>query len=244
MKLLDLTLPTAAENLALDEALLELVDQADEAADESNFNVLRLWEPTQTMVVVGRASKVAEEVDIAFCESNQIEILRRCSGGASIVTGPGCLMYSVVLSLHRHPELRMIERAHSFVLEMIRSGLVDAGIEVQRQGTSDLTIGDRKFSGNSLRCKRNAILYHGTLLCEMNLEPIFGCLRTAPRQPEYRAQRDHHEFVANLDEGPNRVRSQLIASWSADEPLATWPQAETFKLAKERYSNDSWNFRL
>ena len=56
MYLLDLTLPTPAENVALDEALLE----AAEAGDCPS--VLRLWEPRETFVVVGRSSRVAEEV--------------------------------------------------------------------------------------------------------------------------------------------------------------------------------------
>ena len=50
MKLLELTLPTPAENLALDEALLDAAE-AGELPDE----VLRLWEPSQPLVVVGRS---------------------------------------------------------------------------------------------------------------------------------------------------------------------------------------------
>jgi lipoate-protein ligase A len=49
MKLLDLTLPTPAENLALDEALLDAAE-AGELPDE----VLRLWEFPQAVVVIGR----------------------------------------------------------------------------------------------------------------------------------------------------------------------------------------------
>ena len=55
MKLLDLTLPDAAENLALDEALL------DEFA--ACGDVLRLWEAERPAVIIGRASRWATEVD-------------------------------------------------------------------------------------------------------------------------------------------------------------------------------------
>ena len=247
-KLLELTLPTAAENLAIDEALLELVDQADDADDPRASDIFRLWEPTHPFVVIGRASKVAEEIDLAYCSQNGIAVHRRCSGGASVVALPGCLMYAAVLSLHRHPELRMIERAHSFVLERIQTGLNQAGLATAMDGTSDLTIerdsgAKRKISGNSLRCKRNAVLYHGTILCEADLEMISRCLRTAPRQPEYRDGREHADFIANINVPTSGIRSRLIDCWDIDDKLNLWPVDETRRLVTERYSSDAWNLR-
>ena len=98
MKLLDLTLETPAANLALDEALLETADEGADAGE-----VLRIWESPQPLVVVGRASRVADEVDEASCRAQGIPVLRRCSGGAAVVVGPGCLMYALVLSSRLRP---------------------------------------------------------------------------------------------------------------------------------------------
>ena len=50
------------------------------------------------MVVIGRSSRTADEVDLEYCRAEGIPVLRRCSGGAAVVVGPGCLMYSVVLA--------------------------------------------------------------------------------------------------------------------------------------------------
>ncbi|HEV3417181.1 MAG TPA: lipoate--protein ligase family protein, partial [Pirellulales bacterium] len=113
MQLLDLTLDTPAENLALDEALLLL---EAEAAGEPH-EVLRLWEPLQFAVVVGSSSRVAAEVAPDACRVRGIEVLRRTSGGAAVVIGPGCLMYSLILSRKLRPEQRAIDGAHCFVLE-------------------------------------------------------------------------------------------------------------------------------
>ncbi len=104
MKLLEITLPTPAENLALDEALLLAAEESGHAQE-----VLRLWEPASPMVVVGRASRVTEEVDVDACRELDIPIFRRSSGGATIITGPGCLMYAVVLGYEHRPQLRMID---------------------------------------------------------------------------------------------------------------------------------------
>jgi lipoate-protein ligase A len=238
MNLLDLTLDTPAENLALDEALLEEAEASGQPTE-----LLRLWEPRQTMVVIGRASQVNVEVNLAECQRRQIPILRRCSGGAAIVAGSGCLMYSVVLSYDLRPALRMIEQAHRCVLGVVASAVSQIVPGVEHLGSSDLTLGGRKFSGNSLRCKRDHLLYHGTLLYDFPLELIANCLGTPPRQPEYRAGRGHGSFVMNLPADAQALRNQLKQSWNITGETTDWPAEQVQQLVAQRYSQDDWNFR-
>lgn len=242
MTLFDLTLPTAAENLALEEALL---DDAERGAGPNA--ILRLWEPVAPCVVVGRSSRVQEEVRVAACARHQIPILRRCSGGAAIVTGPGCLMYAVILPYARYPQLRVLEQAHRYVLGIMSQAISQALDPVERVvlcGTSDLAIGERKFSGNSLRCKRDHLLYHGTILYDFPLDLIAQCLGTPPRQPAYRAQRDHAAFVTNINADGAALRARVADAWQADRRCETWPREVVAALVAGRYSQDSWNLRF
>ena len=164
MRLLDLTLPLR-ENLALDGVL-------DRPNTPSDREVLRFWEPAEPMVVVGRSSRLAAEVRLDYCRQHGIPVLRRPSGGAAIVTGPGCLMYALVLSYALRPPLRAVDYAHSFVLGMMAAALGQRTPGVCCRGISDLVVGDLKFSGNSVRCKRQYLLYHGTLLYDFPLGRI------------------------------------------------------------------------
>lgn len=239
MRLLDLTLPTVAENLALDEALIEAAE-AGQLADE----VLRLWESPDLAVVVGRASRVADEVRRDACAAAGVPVFRRASGGATVVIGPGCLMYAVLLDSARHPGLAMIEVAHQLVLGRLVAALQPLMPEIMFQGTSDLTWGDRKFSGNSLRCKRGHVLYHGTILYDFPLLCVPELLGTPPRQPDYRAGRSHDDFVTNLPLTAAQLRNALIETWEAHEPLVDWPRALTADLATRRYLSAEWNERL
>jgi lipoate---protein ligase len=239
MLLLDLTLDTPAENLALDEALL----QAAEAAGQPQ-EVLRLWESPQFAVVVGSSSRVATEVALDACRSRGIHVLRRTSGGAAVIIGPGCLMYSLVLSRQLRPEQRAIDRAHHFALDAIVGAIGRLVPGVARRGTSDLVISDRKFSGNSLRMKREHLLYHGTLLYNFPLDLIAACLATPPRQPAYRHGRAHGEFVTNLPLDAGSLRSALIAAFDAHEDQSDWPRDLTTQLAAEKFASASWTDRL
>jgi lipoate-protein ligase A len=238
MQLLDLTLGTPAENLALDEALLDAA-QAGECGE-----VLRLWESPQPLVVVGRASEVAVEVNLDVCRQREIPVLRRTSGGAAVVAGPGCLLYAVVLSYELRPELRMIDQAHRFVLETIAGGLKSCVPTVARRGISDLTVDGRmKCSGNSLRASRSHVLYHGTLLYDFPLALVGQLLLTPPRQPDYREQRAHGDFVANLPMSVSELRRAVTNVWGFPHAMDRWPQARTAHLAAEKYSTEAWNLR-
>ncbi len=111
MQLLDLTLPTPAENLAGDEALL------DWRETEPGPDILRFWTPDRHFVVVGYANKVAREVDVEACRARQIPILRRCTGGGAVLQGPGCLNYALILNIERWPGLRSITQTNCFIMQ-------------------------------------------------------------------------------------------------------------------------------
>ncbi len=235
MEYLDLTLATPQENIALDEALLDEAETAEQPSE-----CLRVWEPAEPMVVVGRNSKVDGEVNTDFCRTGGIPILRRASGGCAIVTGPGCLMYAVVLSYRERPELRQLDEAHRFVLDTVLKALRPLIANVDRQGTCDLVVGPNKFSGNSLRCRRNALLYHGTLLYDFPLELVSKCLKQPPREPEYRAGREHASFVMNLPVSAEAMKDGLQIAWNADKVRRVWPEDEVRRTVQARTKQKAW----
>ena len=239
MQLLHYTHPTAAGNLAIDEALLDYAE-----ANEDHPELLRLWEPNQTMVVLGRSSPVEIETNRSYCEANQIEIIRRCSGGQTIVTGPGCLMYAVLLDYRRRPELRMLDRAHEFVIGKMKTAIQTLGIPVGMKGTSDLTFQGRKFSGNALRCKRNWLIYHGTLLCDFDLNLSAKCLGKPIREPDYREGRSHLEFLTQLPTTTEKLSEAITSEWSSGPRAESWPRELTTNLMQLKYQQDEWNFKI
>lgn len=230
MRYLDKTLCTLEENLALDEALLEEAEASDRPQE-----TLRVWESTRMAIVLGRSSRIPDEVHVDVCRRQRIPIARRISGGASVVIGPGCLMYAVVLSLDERPALRRVTQAHRFVLGTLAEALRSLLPGIRAGGTSDLVLDNRKFSGNSLRIGRRYVLYHGTLLYAFPLEWIDRLLAMPPREPPYRQGRSHVEFLTNLPLGPAVLRDVLVSAWNAVEPCVEWPRERTARLVAERY---------
>jgi lipoate-protein ligase A len=236
MRYLDLTLPSAAENLALDEALLDAAETAGRPLE-----TLRFWESAAPMVVVGRSSRLDDEVFRDVCRACGVPVLRRSSGGAAILAGPGCLMYAWVLSYEKRPDLRPLDNAHHFVLKTISAALETLRPGVHCAGTSDLALGDKKISGNSARCRHGHFLYHGTLLHDFPLAQINRFLKPPPRMPDYRKGRNHELFVTNLNVPAKAIRSAMANAWKAAEPCTDWPRELTTRLAMEKYSQAAWN---
>ena len=245
MKRIDLTLENPVANIAFDEALLEVAEGTEEHGE-----VLRLWQPTSPMVVLGRSSPWQTEVNHSFCSEHQIPIVRRCSGGQSIVTGPGCLMYAVLLDYRARPELRSLSQAHHFVMTKMQVAVESLGISADLSGTSDLTVGGQKVSGNALRCKRDWLVYHGTMICDLDIDLIANCLGDPIRQPEYRQQRDHRSFLAQLDTSVSELMEAIAVTWAADfetDPnvaALTAVQKKCEQLTDDKYSTVKWNQKV
>jgi lipoate-protein ligase A len=239
MKHLDLTLPSPAENLACDEALL---DWCEENGGEE---VLRFWEAPEIFAVAGYANKIAAEVNVATCEEKKIPIFRRCSGGGTVLQGAGCLNYALILRIAENSPLASISSANQFIMERNRATLETLlGKTVKVRGHTDLATKGLKFSGNSQRRKKNFLLFHGTFLLNFDLALVGQFLRMPSKEPDYRHGRSHDEFLTNLNFSAAEVRGALKKAWNATEELRDFPKSETQKLAAEKYSADVWNFKF
>jgi lipoate-protein ligase A len=222
-RLLNLTLPSPIENLALDEALL------DELDDVGGDPILRFWESDRYFVVLGPSCRLIDDVDIDACEADGVAVLRRASGGGTVLQGPGCLSYAFVLPLTLYPQLANIRSTNEFILERIAATLHRWEPGTVFLGTSDLSIDGRKISGNAQRRKRNALLFHGTILYAMQGTLIARYLKQPARQPEYREDRPHGAFLRTIDVSPNDLKQAIAGVWGADVPLDVWPETRMAK---------------
>lgn len=240
MKYLNLTLKTPAENLACDEALLNVCENGL-IQDE----ILRFWEPKQHFVVLGYSNRVKLEVNDVVARNFKIPIFRRSSGGGTVLQGPGCLNYSLILRIDRSPKLSNLIKTNHYVLSRHQKSLTQLlGQPVHIQGISDLTVDNFKFSGNAQRRKKKFLLYHGTLLLKMDLNLIETVLKMPPKEPDYRKERRHLQFVTNIDCDRSEIIRSFKKVWRAEDSLEMRFGKEIKTLAKEVYSSRDWNYKF
>ena len=239
MHYLDLTLPTPHHNLACDEALLDLCETGYDT------EILRFWEPDDYFVVLGYTNKIATEVNVAACQAQQVPLLRRTSGGGTVLQGPGCLNYSLILKASGDGPLSGITETNAYIMQRQRQAITEVvGADVEVQGITDLTWKGRKFSGNAQRRKRHYLLFHGTFLLHFDLARVEQLLRSPSREPAYRQARSHKEFLTNIKVPGGAVQDSLKKTWGAAELLDVVPFQTIEHLVQEKYLAGEWTYKF
>jgi len=236
MKFLDLSFDQPAANLACDEALLQLMESHPVRGD-----CLRVWEAKQYFVVLGHSNRLLSDVNFAACSTDRIAILRRISGGGTVLQGPGCLNYSLILDTDGHG-LKNAKDTFAFVLNRHRD-LVEnlVGAPSRIEGISDITRDGLKLSGNAQYRKARFALVHGTFLLNFDLSLMERYLPVPVRQPEYRKGRSHSEFITNLRLDPALLCERLKNAWEARDVFADLPLARIDQLVHDRYGCAEWS---
>ncbi len=182
----------AAECLSRERCLHEM-------AETRGIEYVWVWEVEMYSVVMGRSPDCVFEVNHEACESAGVPVLRRESGGRTVLLGKGCLNYTLIL---RCDESGLNER-YRLILDAV---LEAAGVGGARQESTDLTVRGRKFGGCAQRRRRRTLLHHGTLLYDFDITSAARFLTEPRRQPGYRAGRAHSDFLTNAGVHPDFAR--------------------------------------
>jgi lipoate-protein ligase A len=233
----DLTLPSVAEDLALDEAMLLEADAGRSPP------LVRFWEARDSAVVLGASRRLRDDVLVDACRADGVPVLRRSSGGGTVVVGPGALNVTVILPEAAAPGLSAVDLAQRYVLERIAASIRRAGPPVTVRGHGDLTLGDRKCGGSAQRRLQHWFLVHCSILYQFAIERIPRYLTIPARQPAYRQGRGHADFLVNL----GLTRQALVDALRPD-PASGWDTSPELGgalgrvpgLMAEKYANPAW----
>ena len=231
---------TPEENIAFDELLLEKAEKGETG------ETLRFWSSRGHFIVTGRSSKVADDCHLRSCHRNNVRIIRRISGGGTVLQGAGCLNYSLVLSYDRDPDYRNISTSYRSILGGIMDTLKPKGVDAGFAPLSDLTLDGKKFSGNAQARKHRYFLHHGTFLYDFDLEIMRMFLKHPGREPAYRKKRAHEEFLTNIPLSGDELKD-VVAGAFCPTGVSSWePSSKDItrlgELVRKKFTCDSWNY--
>ena len=170
-RLLDTGARSAAENMALDETLLEL------KAVEKIPPTLRFLQFSNPTVLVGHHQSVEEEVRLDYCQTQGIEINRRLTGGGALYWGIKELGWEIYISKEDPRIPSRIEDLYRRMGEAASLGLRHLGIRAYFRPRNDIEIQGRKISGTGGTELSRAILFQGTLLVDFDVDEMLRALR-------------------------------------------------------------------
>jgi lipoate-protein ligase A len=161
----------------------------------------------------------------------------------------------LILKIEEGGPLRTISLANRFIMERNAAALEEAHrghckmqnaeCKIQIEGCTDLALNGFKFSGNAQRRKKRFLLFHGTFLLNFDLAQIEKFLSQPARQPDYRRNRSHRDFLRNFAVPAEVVKQALRRVWRADDSSGRLVPQETIALlARDKYATDSWNLKF
>ncbi|MDR2839938.1 MAG: lipoate--protein ligase family protein [Paludibacter sp.] len=236
MKILVSTYQSAEENLAAEEFLLS------QTADD--FILLYINDKT---VILGNNQITENEVNAAYCRTNNIKITRRISGGGAVFHDLGNINYSFI----GNKNSKTLALNNEF-LKPIINVLHSLNIPVEQGKRNDLWLNGLKIGGTASHFSRNRYLFHGTLLYDSNLDTLQKALSANNIDETLRGTPSVHSAVGNIKEHCKDDFNTFFANFSAKiiEDLNAdkyyFSTGETLiieQLAKEKYRADTWNFR-
>lgn len=171
-RLLDLPPLTAAENMALDEVLLEL---KGEGADVPN--TLRFLQFSPRAVLVGFHQSVAEEVRVSYCRDNGIDINRRITGGGGLLFDESQIGWEIICDKAFFDLVVPTDRLFRELCRPVVAALRAMGIDARFRPRNDIEVAGRKLSGTGGTDHEGAFLFQGTLLTDFDVETMLKSLR-------------------------------------------------------------------
>jgi lipoate-protein ligase A len=117
-------------------------------------------------VVVGKNQVVENEVNLAYCKDNNIQVFRRPTGGGCVYADERNTMFSMITSKKNE--------AFSFkpYLLHIVDAMAELGVKLEFSGRNDLLFEGRKISGNAFLQNKYGMLMHGTFLYDCDLDTM------------------------------------------------------------------------
>ncbi len=159
--------------------------------------MVRVEEAREIVVVLSRSRDPEREVFLDRCRADGVAVVVRPSGGGAVVLAPGVVAASVVVVAD--PRVRFPEPYFRSFCGAVGGALATCGVVgLEVRGTSDLTLGDRKVAGSSLRLWQGWVLFQVSVLVDADVGMLERYLRAPSREPAYRQGRPHREFVITL----------------------------------------------
>jgi len=173
-RLLDTGVLTGAENMALDDAILEC------RAEMQTPNTLRFLQFKPSTVLVGYHQSVEQEVRVPFCSDNGVEVNRRITGGGTILFTPTCLGWEIFADKTAQGlnDLRKdLGKLAQFISDGAIRGLKKLGVEAEFRPKNDIEVNGRKISGTGGTERGDSFMYQGTLLIDFDIDLMLRSLR-------------------------------------------------------------------
>ncbi len=222
------------ENLAFEESLLHNLKNGEV--------IMYLWQNKNT-VVIGKNQNCRAECKVEALKGDGGFLARRPSGGGAVFHDLGNLNFTFLAKADAYDVQKQ--------LDVIITAVRTLGLDAKKSGRNDISIDDRKFSGNAFYSARDNKFHHGTILLNADLTKLANYLTVSADKLKAHGVKSVRSRVVNLSElNPNitlpMLKNALIDAFDTVYGLNSQPLSKD-RLDKndlsqrfEKFSSDTW----
>lgn len=222
------------KNLALEEYLLKNVSKKE--------CILYLWQNEKT-VVIGKNQNPWKECRIAELEADGGKLVRRLSGGGAVFHDLGNLNFTFLVAKENYN----LERQLEVILEAVKQ----LGIPAEKTGRNDISVEERKFSGNAFFTDGTHSYHHGTILIHVDMSMLSHYLNVSRDKLVSKGVDSVRSRVANLTEYDSSLtieimRKELLEAFGKVYGFAPEKidddeiQEDLLELMEQKFSSWDW----
>ena len=226
-------------NLALEQFVFDCLDRSR--------SYCMLWQNDKS-VIVGKNQNTSAEINAAFVNAHNINVIRRLSGAGAVYHDLGNLNFTFISGADKEGAINFAEFCRP-----IQKALISFGVPAEISGRNDMTVDGKKISGNAQYVKNGRVMHHGTLLYDSDLGTLSKALNVTDDKIESKGVKSVKSRVANIrpfmkadmpiKEFWAALKKYLFVSFEMEEyTLSASEEAEVHRLKDQIYSQWSWNF--
>lgn len=228
-------------NLALEEYFLKHKDIKED--------ILILWQNDNT-IVVGKNQNTYEELNAEYVNDNNINVVRRLSGGGAVYHDLGNLNFTII-----QPSSSDHKNDFSFFTKPIIECLNKLGADAAFSGRNDILLDGKKISGNSQYFCKDKLLHHGTLLFNSEMTVLTKALKVKKEKFESKGVKSVGSRVTNISDyidksiSLERFKNMLVETvfeYRKGEiknyELTDTDIEKINELVKNKYGTWEWNY--
>lgn len=233
------------ENTSLDPALnhameLYLIRNYDD-------DIFMLWR-NRPCILIGRYQNINLEVNLDFTKENNMDVIRRLSGGGAIYCDTENMQYSFITKKTGESVDKSFKKFASPVVKALNS----LGLNAEFSGRNDIQIDGAKISGNAQFQTKEKVLHHGTLLYKANVYNLTHALKARDIKFKGKAVqsiRSRVGFISDLIDMDIESFMDYIKEYIKKEYgivkstiLTEDEMKEVYKIKDELFSTKEWNY--
>lgn len=170
--------------LAMEEYIAHNIDE-----DECFY----MWQVNPT-VIFGRNQLMENEVNLDYVRANGIETYRRKSGGGCVYADFSNIMFSYIT------KDRNVSFTFLSYLQRVALTLQKLGVNAIASGRNDITVDEKKVSGNAFYRTSEKSIVHGTMLFNTDLEKLVLSITPNDKKLISKGVESVRKRVTNLSE--------------------------------------------